>query len=107
MSVLNNRTQYENIYLQALQIVVWKDFPAAAWIPLVLLLREKREGKISWDSWERLRNEETLLPVSLGKLLVAGGFWGSSSFGAPPLALPPDPGVDPCVLPRTRTVPAP
>lgn len=30
MYVLNNRTQYGKIYAQALEIIDWKDFPAAA-----------------------------------------------------------------------------
>lgn len=52
------------------------------------------EGKISWDISEWLRNEKTLFSVSLGKLLVAGAFLGSSSsssFSAHPLVLPPEP----------------
>lgn len=30
MYVINNRSQYRKIYPQALHIVVWEDFPAAA-----------------------------------------------------------------------------
>lgn len=37
MDVLNHRTQCEKICPQALKMSVWKDFPAAAGTPLVLL----------------------------------------------------------------------
>lgn len=34
---LTTELSVKKIYPQALQIIVWKDFPAAAWTPLVVL----------------------------------------------------------------------
>lgn len=49
---LKNKTQYEKIYPQASQIIVWKDF-----LLLPGFCSGVTEGKISWDIREWLRNE--------------------------------------------------
>lgn len=106
MYILNNKTRYGKNLSPSLADHFLEGFSGCCLDTFGSALEKLRERLVGTmrNGWGM---KKLLFPVSLGKLLIAGGFWGSSSFGAHPLALHQIPGVDPCVLPRTGIVPVP